>query len=335
MGTLRFQGKQLPISAGETVLDCLIRHDQPTSSSCRSGVCQSCLLKAKGPVPEAAQKGLKPSLASQNFFLACQCPAEDGLEIVSSDSLPRFEARVLSTLHLTPDVLQVVISRPPQLEFRAGQFLNLIRPSDGLTRSYSIASLPEEEHIELQVALLPGGLMGQYLSQSGAELYLRGPAGDCFYQPERADEPLLLVGTGTGLAPLVGIVRAALRARHRGSIYLLHGALRREGLYLSEYLHTLSMDHKQLTYQENFLTTSAPGAPALKMGAPEQSAEVPARQDIFEQVKGKFPSLAGFRVYLCGNPEFVQRMKKQCYLAGAAMQAIHSDPFVIAPNAAR
>jgi NAD(P)H-flavin reductase len=166
--------------------------------------------------------------------------------------------------------------------------------------------------------------MGKYLSENqNAELALRGPAGDCFYLKDRPEEPLLLAGTGTGLAPLIGIVRSALDSGHRAPIHLFHGSKERDGLYLSSELVELSQKHELLSYAESVLQLSKPM---------DNYGQGPDNKDLLSQVKEKFPSLRGYRVYLCGNPEFVYKMRKQCFLAGAAMQAIHSDPFVLAPK---
>lgn len=317
MTGLIYQGKPLPIVSGETVLDCLTRHELEIASSCRAGVCQSCLVQGKGPVPPAAQRGLKASLVARGFFLACQCPAEEGLEVLSAESLPSFDVAIVSRRELAPGVLELKVEKPAELEFEAGQFLHLIRPQDGLTRSYSVASLPSADYLEFHVAVLPGGRMSTYLaSDECKQLQVRGPGGDCFYLGNNPDEELLLVGTGTGLAPLVGILRAALEAGHRGPIHLLHGAQNSGGLYLRETLSGLAESHEKLSYSESVLSEPEPGQ----------------QQDLFARVKAEFSSLTGVRVYLCGNPDFVQKMKKQCFLAGAAMQAIHSDPFVLAPS---
>lgn len=327
-GNLLFCGETLPFQPGESVLDCLLRHGRPVASSCRSGVCQSCIVQGRGSVPATAQRGLKQSLVAQGYFLACQCPAEEGLEVTSAESLPVHESRVISTQALSPGVIRVLVERPAELAFHAGQFLSVIRPSDGLTRSYSVASLPTESCIEFQVALLPGGRMGAYLSETpGAQLLLRGPAGDCFYLKDEPDEPLLLAGTGTGLAPLLGVMRAAIQAGHRGPIHLFHGAKDADALYLSRELRALGDVHPGLKYYENILPSCVENSTLGR--ATEDTA---GTQDLFAQVKYQLPSLRGFRVYLCGHPDFVQKMKKQCFLSGAAMQSIHSDPFVLAPS---
>ena len=49
-------------------------------------------------------------------------------------------------------------------------------------------------------------------------------------------------------------------------------------------------------------------------------------------MKTRFRHFKDFGVYLCGHPDLVQKMKKQCFLSGAAMQSIHSDPFVLAAS---
>lgn len=324
MTGLIFEGRTLPTLQGESILDCLLRHQEPVGSSCRAGVCQSCLVQAKGLAPASAQKGLRPSLVAQNYLLACQCPADAGVELLRGASLPSYPSRVLKKRKLAPDILQIMIERPDELEFRAGQFVSLIRPDDGLTRSYSIASLPTDSAIELQVALLPEGQMGKYLSETpDAPLTLRQPAGECFYLDDKKDEALLLAGTGTGLAPLLGIVRSALQAKHQGPITLFHGAKDKEGLYFRDELHALSQEHELFSYEENVLPPPA---------SSPSKAETPG-PDLLAQVKGSLPKLDGYRVYLCGNPDFVHKMKKQCFLAGAAMQSIHSDPFILASKA--
>jgi CDP-4-dehydro-6-deoxyglucose reductase, E3 len=315
MPNLRFFGKDLPFLEGESVLECLLRHEQPVASSCRTGVCQSCLVLARGQAPPAsAQKGLNEALVAQGYFLACQCPAQSGLEIVSADDLPCYESQIIESQHLGAEVYRLLIARPAELDFRAGQFLQLIRPDDGLTRSYSIASLPSDKAIELHVALLPQGRMTQYLVRTpGARLRLRGPSGHCFYLNEKRQEPILMAGTGTGLAPLYGILKSALAAGHVAPLYLFHGSTHPQGFYLHRELEHLSDCYPQFHYMEN-----------VRPSSDEEGSDLPAL------VKERLPQLSGFRVYLCGNPEFVHRMKKQCFLAGAAMRAIQSDPFVLA-----
>ena len=75
--------------------------------------------------------------------------------------------------------------------------------------------------------------MSQWLvSAAGQPVTVRGPFGECFYFEQEPERPLLLAGTGTGLAPLLGVARAARAAGHRAPIHLYHGSPSPEGLYL-------------------------------------------------------------------------------------------------------
>lgn len=322
MSTLVYKGTPFAARSGESVLDCLVRNDIPVRSSCRAGVCQSCLVQGKSTPPPAAQKGLARSLSSRHFFLACQCSAEESPEVVCEDELPVYSSRVLTVERLGAQIYRVFIERPTGVEFHGGQFIHLTRPTDGLTRSYSIASRATDELLELHVARLERGEMSGYLTGTpGAALQIRGPAGECVYTGNR-EESLLLVGTGTGLAPLLGVLRTALDDQHSGPIHLFHGATQPDGLYFRDELRQLEEEQEHLSYTESVLSSGlGPKGEAAIQTNP--AAGLPST------LKEQFPDLTGFRVYLCGNPDLVHRLKRQCFLAGASMQSIHSDPFVL------
>ena len=152
-------------------------------------------------------------------------------------------------------MLRVHLRPEGPFDYRAGQYLTLLR-GDGLARSYSLASLPGEEALELHVRLLPGGEMSGWLgtqARPGEAVRIQGPVGECFYVPGQPEQPLLLAGTGTGLAPLYGVVRDALAEGHTGPIWLFHGARERRGLYLVEALRELASRHPNLHYRPSVL----------------------------------------------------------------------------------
>ena len=166
MARVEFAGVNYDCHSSETVLDCLSRHGVSTPSSCRSGICQTCLMRAvDGNVPSSAQKGLKETLQQQNFFLACACIPESDLRVALPDALsaPKIAARVLEKCQLSPLVTRVRLDVVNGLTYRPGQFINLQR-ADGLVRSYSIASVPElEDFVELHVQSLANGAMSNWV----------------------------------------------------------------------------------------------------------------------------------------------------------------------------
>lgn len=315
---IRFEGQDFDGPDGETVLECLERQGVAVPSFCRNGACQTCLMKAEdGEIPAVAQQGLKPAWKRQGFFMACVCRPKATLDVARCDAARQFPTQVLEVEPLGAQVLRVILARPADFEFSAGQFMQLVRPEDGLMRPYSIASLPDSPVIELHVALMAGGRMSQWLRDAeGKAMEFRGPFGECSYWPEEPDRPLLLAGTGTGLAPLLGVLRAALATGHRGPIRLFHGASRLEGLYHWDLLQTLQSAHPQLSVWGSVLdgANDNPGISATPLD---------------QQVLGLGDStLAEQRVYLCGRPEFVREMRREIYLSGVPFERIHADPFL-------
>ena len=322
MPTLIFEKQHYQRNPEETVLDCLLRHGVSVPHSCRSGVCQSCLMRSiDSDPPAAAQHGLKDSLRQQRYFLACACaPEGDIAATLSGPVLIRLPARVISVEKLSRRIARVRLDPAGDFDYRAGQFLNLAR-GDGLTRPYSIASLPyTEDFLELHVARHEQGRMSSWIHdelQPGDELAVSTPLGECCYRPEHPQQPLLLVGTGCGLAPLYGVIRDALHHGHTGPIWLYHGSRDREGLYLVEELRGLARAHDNFKYVP-CLDSPAAGEADFTL------------QRAHEAALARHTDMKGWRVFLCGHPEMVKQTKKKTYLAGAALADIHADPFHLA-----
>src|ERR1043166_2559493 len=145
MPIVLFEGKSYTRQEQETVLDCLARNGVSVPCSCRSGICQSCMMRAvEGEIPAAAQNGLKDTLRVQGYFLPCVCRPEGDLEaaLPGADIVGRTAAQVEAKERLNRDILRLRLRCDRPFSYRPGQFLHLHRP-DGLLRSYSIASLPQ------------------------------------------------------------------------------------------------------------------------------------------------------------------------------------------------
>jgi CDP-4-dehydro-6-deoxyglucose reductase len=316
---VRFLDFQATVAPGETVLDALEKVGAPMPSSCRAGACQFCLTRAvSGNVPKAAQEGLKESLKQTNHFLACVCrPTEDLVCEPANDAVFRAEVTVREVSPIGPDVARVRFVRPKAFDFNAGQFVTLKR-ADGLARSYSIASSKEEpDHFDVHIRRVANGRLSSWFhseARPGTTLWLEGPKGDCMYYPGRPEEPLTLVGTGTGIAPLYGIVDEALRRRHTGQVVIYHGAVSEDRLYLVDELRELSRRHANVTYRPCVMRGSASGE--VRVG------------DLQEIVSAELAEAQLRRVYLCGDPGLVRRLKRHIFLAGVSIKRIHADPFI-------
>lgn len=258
---------------------------------------------------------MKDSWKARGYFYSCVCVPVDDLEVASADSDLRTEATITTLQLLSSDVMQARLTVEQAMDFRAGQYVTIVR--GGVARSYSIASLPEEGSLELHIRKIPGGQMSGWFhdeARIGDRVSLIGPSGECFYIPGREDQPLILAGAGTGLAPLYGIVRDALKRQHRGPIHLFHGALHKGGLYLVNELRELARRHPQFKY-----------TPAVLKGESSDDIAVGAIDAV---ILAQIPRLSGWRGFVCGDPNLVQMLKKKLFLSGMASKDIYSDAFL-------
>jgi CDP-4-dehydro-6-deoxyglucose reductase len=322
---IHFAGKPYDLAPGETVLAGLERQGVKLPSFCRTGVCQTCVVRAtRGQPPEASQTGIADAWSARGCFLACQCIPSAPLDIEPCDLVGTFASRVARIEPLSPRVLRALLDAPAGFDYRAGQFLQLERHG-GVARPYSIASLPGSQYIELHVELIPGGAMSEWLATAQAQpVTVRGPFGECIYFEGEPDRPLLLAGTGTGLAPLLGVVRSALAVGHRAPIHLYHGSATVQGLYLFEELARLAASAPTLRVFGSVLEA----ATSLMADVPDTSARSVVKHEALDRLLLADPlDFFDCRVYLCGAPEVVQRLRQRVYLSGAPRRRIHCDLF--------
>lgn len=307
----------------ETVLDALLRQDVDISYACKKGTCHSCMAKCvSGRPPEKSQSDLKDTLRSQNYFLSCLCVPEQDMDIRLPEQSELFsEGTVVVHEMLNRNTLLLVIECPDADEHRAGQFVNLQR-EDGLIRSYSIANMPEvSKKLEFHIRRLPNGKFTEWVHDQvkvGDKMSVSAPQGHCFYMPERKDQGLLLVGTGTGLAPLVGILADALAQGHTGSIHLFHGSSEKEDLYRVDELQALTKKHANFSY-----------IPCVSRGSVGEGF---TQGRVNTVAMSQMTELKNYRVFLCGHPEMISQMKTQVFLGGVSIADIYVDAFVISES---
>ena len=321
MPRLTFEAHGYELRENESVLECLTRHGVTVPHSCKSGICQSCMMRAVHGVPTAeAIKGLKQTQQADGYFLACSCVPQVDMEVtLDAPELFLVPATVQSLVKLNSKITRVRLQAAQPIDYRPGQFVN-VRRDDGLIRSYSLASVPQQDdYLELHMQRNAGGQMSGWIHdqlKAGDTLQVSTPRGECYYRPDALDLPLLLIGTGSGLAPLYGVIRDALRSGHRGPVWLFHGSRARSGLYLVDELQALAESHKNFRYVR------------CLSGEPDIDGTIFARADA--AALQQHPNLKTWRVFLCGHPDMVKASKRNAFLAGAALRDIQSDAFISA-----
>jgi NAD(P)H-flavin reductase/ferredoxin len=315
MTTIRYESHQFDLQDNETVLECLLRNNIQYSHSCKSGVCQSCVGKiTEGEMKPDWQTGLKETLCHQNYFLPCIAKPQAPITFSTSSNNDIDVLASIKTLdYLNDNILSLKLLVDDLSVWIPGQYINLVNPL-GEIRSYSIANVPVDDgYIELHIKILETGKMGNWLknkASKGTKVKLRGPIGDCYYyNPNKETYPLLLAGTSTGLAPLIAILREAIKQDHQGEIIIIHGGYQKKDLYFDTQLTHFANSHNQMEYYQSIFTDDA-SKPIDK---------------IFLQQAIKYPSS---KVYVCGPEDTTKKLKTAAFLSGIPSKNIYSDAFI-------
>ena len=309
MPELKAAGQAWSVTPGSNLLDALNGAGLRVPYSCRSGSCHACLVRCvRGEPLDEQPQALSAERREQGWRLACQCRVAGDLEVQlfdpARDGLP---ARVQALDWLSPTVLRLRLLPERPLRYAAGQHL-VLWAGEGVARPYSLASLPgEEPWLEFHLDCRRSGAFSDIARQlrPGDALRLgelRG--GALHYDPDWQQRPLWLLAAGTGLAPLWGVLREALRQHHQGPIRLIHLAHDGAEHYLAEPLQALVAAHPQLQVQ---------------LVATSEQAEVLAQLRLVSR-----QTIA----LLCGSPASVEAFARRLFILGVPRNQVLADLFL-------
>lgn len=302
MPELRVGERRFTVPPASNLLDALNDAGCAVPYSCRAGSCHACLVRCLDGVPDDAKpEALADDKREQGWRLACQCSVSSDLRLELFDPRRDGVPAKVSELDWFGDVLRLRLRPERQFRYQAGQHLVLWR--EGVARPYSLASLPaEDDFLEFHLdCRRPGVFCDQARHlQVGDELRLgelRG--GALHYDPDWSDRPLWLLAAGTGLAPLWGILREALRQGHQGEIRVMHVAHTSAGHYLAEAMRSMEGVSVELVLTEQLEEALA----GLRLASRQTLA------------------------LLCGAPESVERFARRLFIAGVPRNQVLADVF--------
>lgn len=324
MIVIHYEGKDTIVEESHSVLESLESAGFRVPYSCRKGICQSCMLQTDDPVPAQSQQGLRASQIAQGYFLACCCYPQQDISVRPKNASDQVKGMVVDKRVLIKGDEKTRLSNVVALfievdcSWFAGQYLDIWL--DAFTvRPYSIASRCDDRKvIELHIKRHDQGQVSAWLCDKvsvGDQINLSAPRGDCFYTDSYQQSPLLMVATGTGLAPLYGILQEALHQGHTQDIYLYHAAGEPEGLYYQAELQQLAWEFSNL--QLHTVVKRKPRVSDIK-------------GDVVEIVKRHHPEMRGYKIFLCGAPAMVKTLQRACFFQGAAISDILVDAFEVA-----
>jgi ferredoxin-NADP reductase len=239
--------------------------------------------------------------------------------------LPWREATIRAIRPETPSAKTPVLDVPGWPGHAAGQHVDIrLTAEDGYQaqRSYSIASRPGSPDLELTVERIDDGEVSPYLTEDalpGDGFELRGPIGGYFVWDPSQDDPLLLVGGGSGLVPLMAMLRHRRTAGSTVDTRLLLSARTLEDLLYRDELEELAADGQGTPFDLRITLTRAEPPPGwhgfvrrIDRGMFAEVGPPPAQRP---------------RAFVCGPTPFVEEAARLLVELGHEPHRVHTERF--------
>jgi ferredoxin-NAD(P)+ reductase (naphthalene dioxygenase ferredoxin-specific) len=313
----------LQVTAGANLLDTLREHAIPISYSCMAGRCGTCRCKVvRGSLLESGREAKITNPGEGEYVLACTSVLTENcsIEIPEPDEIVTHPAKILkatvtSITDATHDIKIIRLRSAKPLSFSPGQYATLQFTPEHI-RPYSMASLSSDEELEFHIRAVPDGRVTDYVFNQlkvGDGVRVSGPLGTAYLRTLHQG-PMLCVAGGTGLAPILSIVRGALAAGMQNPIHLYLGVRSRQDVYGMAQLAALQEAHPDLRVQV-----------VLSVGDADQLAMRTGL--ITDAIAEDLADLSGWRAYICGAPPMVEAMSKLVKQRGVAQEQVYADAF--------
>jgi ferredoxin-NAD(P)+ reductase (naphthalene dioxygenase ferredoxin-specific) len=318
---LRPVQRTLSVAAGVNLLDALREHHVPVSYSCLAGRCGTCRCKIiDGDVLESGREAQRPLVGEDRYVLACQTFLTESctVEIAEPDEVVVHAAKIVKAVVLavedqTHDIKRLRLRPAKPIEFSPGQYAQLQFTPDHI-RPYSMAGLCADGELEFHVRLVPDGRVTGYIANTlkvGDAVRVSGPLGSAYLR-RKHEGPMLCVAGGTGLAPILSIIRGVVAEGMQNPIHLYFGVRSERDIYGRQWLADLQLQHSQLHVHVVVTSGQALGC---RSGL------------VTEAIAQDWRSLEGFRAYLCGAPPMVEAATLLVQQMGVLPEQIYADAF--------
>lgn len=306
---LVINGKTVKANHGETLVDAGLSGWVAIPHDCCSGQCETCRVTVVGGRVDDRGTGEKGTV------LACQAKVIGPAEI-AFDHVPEIakqSGQVTALAPLAPDIVEVTVNLNTPIDYRPGQYLSVKFagfPARDLSPTIRADGTTKPGELIFHIRRYPGGIMSTQIGATirvGHRVQVRGPFGGAFLREGYG--PIVLVGGGTGWAPIWSVAAAARREQRHRELVIIAGSRDADGLYMRRSLDWLIDDGVR-----DVIATAEHGA---------SNPVLPGRPTHY------LPSLGPEdTVYVAGPPPLVDAVKVKSRVAAARCYA---DPFL--PNA--
>jgi p-cymene methyl-monooxygenase electron transfer component len=328
-------GESFEVGRNQTVLESALARGIAYPHDCTVGTCGQCrcrLLSGKVDAITPFGYTLSREELEAGYILACQAVPESDLKIevdVAAAGIAAIAqpARLVSAVDLTHDIKCVTweVARP--VSYKAGQYMNVSWPGAPGPRSYSFSAAPGPDGLTRLSAFIrkvPGGafterLFGEDMATVAFEI--DAPHGGFWLRD--GDGPIVLIGGGSGLSPLMSLLEDAANRGIRRDAILLFGARAERDLYCRDEIAAIAG-----RWQGSF-----DFRPVLSEEPAEGHRFGLVTQEIPQAIADLGPP-GSMQAYLCGPPGMIDAGVSALVAAGLGLAEIHYDKFTDASSKA-
>ena len=313
---IEIQPAGIKFSSIENLLEDALSQSIPLEHSCKMGDCGACSAEVLSGTVEN-EHGV---LVTEGVILTCKSKAKTDVmlkanyypELISikQQTIP---CKVASYSFVTEDIVSITFRYPPtaKFDYLSGQYVDL--SFNGIKRSYSIANAKtESKELELHIRKVPNGKMSELIFSQLKEnqlMRLEGPKGTFFVRD--GNNPLILIATGTGIAPIKAIVEELLLKGDNRELYIYWGMQFAKELYCHELIE-LAKTHEHIKFTA-----------ALSREVTDEHFN----GYVQDAVKNDFPSLSHVEVYACGSLKMINEAKIAFSNLHLPLDAFFADAF--------
>ena len=312
----------LQVAAGANLLETLRAHEVPISYSCMAGRCGTCRCKVvSGQLFETGRVTKITNPGEDDYILACTTVLTENceIEIPEPDEVVTHPARIIKATvtaieSATHDIRILRLKPAKPLSFSPGQYASLQFTPDHI-RPYSMASLCTDEELVFHIRRVPDGRVSSYIFDElkpGDSVRVSGPLGTAYLRNQHQG-PMLCVAGGTGLAPILSILRGAIDAGMDNPIYLYFGVRSPDDIYGLDELKLLQSSNTNLKLQ--VVVTTDEHDSGLRTGL------------VTEAIAQDFADFSGWRAYVCGAPPMVEATAALIKQRGIEPHHVYADAF--------
>jgi propane monooxygenase reductase component len=321
-------GEEIDCDEEESVLDAAFRHGYNLVYGCREGQCSACkayLLEGEVVLKPYSTFALSESEEANGYTLLCRAMPEEDLvvELLHFDpenyklehEIRDGRGTVTAVEALTHDIrrVELEVTEPRDFDFVPGQYVDVWIPgADDARRSFSMANVPGDGRIELIVKHYPGGRFSSLLDGAitpGDELRFTGPYGA--FHLRRSRRPVLMVAGGSGMAPILSLLRTLAAEGCDRKVRFFYGARTEQDLFYVDLIQELGARLPDFEFVPVIGFVHEPACQVIEAGEMDDP-----------------------EIYMCGPPPMIDAMIEQATEAhGIDESQIFHDKFTTSADA--